>query len=237
MANHASGDATSALYETDRNGNAILVLRDGKDMKMGEELTITYGDEKGACEMLFSYGFIDANMTCARELFLDLEILDDDPLKLAKKAVSRSAPGFRLFLYNDSMGWESSFVWIVCVNEEDGLNFKMLQKNDGERELQASWKGKEITDMSKLDIVLRSEPLWDIFELRAISTLQSRVEQQLFRLEDSKKYVARLEAENAEIGNCQNATRLRDMEETLMLHAYEDLEMKVWNDCIAKIRV
>ncbi|KAL8688660.1 MAG: hypothetical protein Q9224_004825, partial [Gallowayella concinna] len=84
MANHASGDETIALYDTDSDGNAVLVLRGGKTLKPNDEVTITYGDEKGACEMLFSYGFIEDTMTSARELFLDLDIPDDDPLKVAK---------------------------------------------------------------------------------------------------------------------------------------------------------
>ena len=229
MANHASGDNTSALYETDSNGNAVLILRDCKDLAPNDEVTITYGDEKGACEMLFSYGFIESTMKAARELFLDLEIPDDDPLKLAKKAVAQSAPGFRLFLHGDSTAWESSFIWLVCINEEDGLGFKLLQNNDGERELQASWKGEEITDMSNLVALLKVEPLWDVFELRAITTLQNRVEQQLLRLECSRKSVDEIlttvEMDNG-IGG--NAMRLRELEETLLLQAYGDFEAKVF---------
>jgi hypothetical protein len=41
MANHASGDRTGALYETDNNGNAVLELRLGQTLEMGEEVTIT----------------------------------------------------------------------------------------------------------------------------------------------------------------------------------------------------
>ena len=118
MANHASGDSTRALYETDGDGNAILVLREGKKLAPNDEVTITYGDEKGACEMLFSYGFIESTVTSARELFLDLDIPDDDPLKLAKETVATAAPGFRLFLHGDSTDWESDWVWLPCVNEE-----------------------------------------------------------------------------------------------------------------------
>ena len=51
MANHASGDSTSALYETDSDGNAVLVLREGTHLAPNDEVTITYGDEKGACEV------------------------------------------------------------------------------------------------------------------------------------------------------------------------------------------
>lgn len=41
MANHASGDATAALYETDRDGNGLLLLREGKAIAPGGEITIT----------------------------------------------------------------------------------------------------------------------------------------------------------------------------------------------------
>ena len=41
MANHASGDATVALYETDEHGNGLLLLREGKELHKGEEITIT----------------------------------------------------------------------------------------------------------------------------------------------------------------------------------------------------
>lgn len=231
MANHTSGDSTSALYETDNDGNAVLLLREGKRLASNDEVTITYGDEKGACEMLFSYGFIEQSVTSAQELFLDLTIPDDDPLKLAKEAVAHSAPGFRLFIHGDSTDWESSFVWLLCVNEEDGLEFKVLQNNDGERELQASWKDEEITDMSNLFARLKLEPLWNIFELRAIATLQSRVEQQLLRLESSKASVDEL-LTIGEIDNnvCENGRHLRDLEERLLLHAYEDFENKVFEN-------
>lgn len=42
MANHASGADTVALYETDMDGNGILLLRENRSLKEGEEVTITY---------------------------------------------------------------------------------------------------------------------------------------------------------------------------------------------------
>ena len=228
MANHASGDSTNSLYETNSDGSAILILREGKELASTDEVTITYGDGKGACEMLFSYGFIEKTVESAQELFLDLEIPDDDPLKLAKKAVAESAPGFRLFLHGDVTDWESSYIWLLCVNEEDGLEFKILQRNDGESELQASWKNERITDMSNLVSLLKLEPMWKVFELRAIATLQSRVEHQLLRLEGSKDFVDRLLVSGQidwEIR--ENAMQLRGLEEALLLHAYGDFEIKV----------
>ena len=41
MANHASGNATAALYETDDDGNALLELRQDKEIPPGGEITIT----------------------------------------------------------------------------------------------------------------------------------------------------------------------------------------------------
>ncbi|KAL8917877.1 MAG: hypothetical protein Q9208_007700 [Pyrenodesmia sp. 3 TL-2023] len=228
MANHASGDDTTALYDTDADGNAVLVLREGKTLKPGDEVSITYGDDKGACEMLFSYGFIEDTMNSAGELFLDLDIPDDDPLKLAKKAVSKAAPGFKLFLKEDSIGWEGDFIWLVCVNEEDGLDFRLLQTIEGKRELKLFWKEDELSDISKLRNLLQEERFWDVFQLRAIATLQGRVEQQLLALERSKDSIdaSELEADHASF-SCRVIMRLRELEEKLMLQAYEEFEEKV----------
>ena len=228
MANHASGEDTVALYDTDANGNGILVLRDGKTLTAGDEVTITYGDEKGACEMLFSYGFIDDSMESARELFLDLDIPDDDPLRQAKKAVAKSAPGFRLFQTGESTGWEGPFVWLLCVNEEDGLKFQLLQSNDGGRELDVSWKGEELRDVSKLDELLRADSLWDVYNLRAVTILQGRVESQLHSL-GSAGVQMQIAAEQgpSSLPNLEVAMTLHDLEEELLLQAYEDFEHQV----------
>ena len=225
MANHASGDVTNALYQTGPDGSALLLLRAGKEIKVGDELTITYGEEKGACEMLFSYGFIDYDIALAKELFLSLNVPDDDPLKMAKQAASRSAPGFRLFERGDSVDWEGDFVWLLCVNEEDGLEFRIIQSVDGEREIAVSWKGEEMQDVSTLPEKLGRDAMRDIFNLRAIATLQARVEQQLFRLEGSKAQTEQIQESGAIRAETEGyAVELRDLEETLMLKAYQDFE-------------
>jgi hypothetical protein len=41
MANHASGEATAAWYETDADGNGLLLLRNGKVIPDKGEITIT----------------------------------------------------------------------------------------------------------------------------------------------------------------------------------------------------
>lgn len=231
MVNHASGDNTSAIYDTDPNGNATLILREGKCIGPGEEVSITYGDEKGACEMLFSYGFIEDTMETARELFLDLDIPDDDPLKSAKKAVSNSAPGFRLFSQADSStNWEGPFVWLLCINEEDGLQFQLSQTIDGERELKIYWDDLEISDVSTFGQILEAHALWDIFRLRMVTVLQGRVASQLLSLESSKTRLGDIQRSSYEhLGAkvSRYALRLRFLEETLLLRAYQDFDDQV----------
>lgn len=193
MANHASGDATGALYETDSNGNGLLLLREGKNIEKGGEVTITYvvinihinstdksryGDDKGACESIFSYGFLEDAMTSARAMFLDLDVPDDDPLRPAKKYVSTEAPGFRIFEKDGTIDWEGDFIWLVVVNEEDGLDFKVRQTTDGKRDIQGFWK-ERVLDTSRLRQHLEEDAAWDVFQLRATVLLQNRIDEQI----------------------------------------------------------
>ena len=224
MGNHASGEDTVALYDTDNDGNAILLLRDRQSVTPGSEITITYGDEKGACEMLFSYGFVEDAMASAKELFLDLDIPNDDPLKIAKKHASRSPPGFRVFNQGGSIGWEGPFVWLLCVNEEDGLEFKLLQLNDGERELKVFWNNIEISDVTGLKKLLEADPKWDIFQLRAAVTLRDRIAQQLSALHKCKPSLPLVPDHSS---RSHYAMRLRNLEEELMLQAHEIFENQV----------
>lgn len=228
MANHAAGKGTVARYDTDTNGGGVLVLRPGQSTTAGDEVTITYGDDKGACEMLFSYGFIEERMDSARELFLDLDIPDDDPLKQAKKAVAKSPPGVRIFHTGESTSWEGPYVWLLCVNEEDGLKFQMLQTTDGARELNVSWKGQDLVDGKKIEELLRADPLWDVYHLRAVTTLQGRVESQLHRLVSAREQM-QVAAEKGRAGptNLDIAMKLHDLEEELLMQAYEDFEHQV----------
>ena len=118
--------------------------------------------------MIFSYGFLEKGWPDAKQMFLELDIPDDDPLKPAKKALSKTRAGIRVlgtpaFPEGYRTSWESSIVWWACVNEEDGLDFAVLQLNDGTRELKATWKGENISDSTHLKDMLQADPLWDIF--------------------------------------------------------------------------
>lgn len=225
LANHEPGEETVALYETDLDGDAVLILCEKKALQEGDEITITYGDLKGACEMLFSYGFIDESMESAQEIFLDLEIPDDDPLKRPKMAVSHSPPGVRLFLDDRQVSWQSAFVWLICVNEEDGLQFQMTQQTSGHHNLLVSWKDLALQDVTKLEDIVCADPRREIFELRAQVTVQARVEKQLRALYGSESLFTDHEPDS--VSNEANILRLRNLEGKLLLEAHEALQSRV----------
>jgi hypothetical protein len=228
MANHASGSETLAGYETTERKDAVLQLRQGKCLKQGDEITITYGDEKGASEMVFSYGFLDSGVTNARQLFLDLDIPTDDPLRLAKKAVCKEAPGVRLYAQeNGEIGWESKYVWWSCVNEEDGLGFRVLQTTDGGKELKALWKKAEL-ETARLEEVLASDSMRDIFQLRAVVVLQKRIERQASELEETEE----LFSEGIHLSGVRSTTwetikKLRALEFDFLADAYQSMQAQV----------
>ena len=240
MANHSSGEETTALYKTAPNGSAVLYLRAGKKVSPSDEITISYGDDKGACEMLYSYGFIEDTMVSAKELFLELDIPNDDPLRILKSQVAKVPPGFRLYLQtqDDIIGWEGAFVWLCCINEEDGLEFRELQDSNGERELRASWKDQDISDFEDFQEVLKNEPAWEIYQLRATVLLYERVTQQLLRLENSEGYVQELwESEDLDDNVYDKAMKLRDLEQTLLLQAFEEFDTKVRSSYLLELKI
>lgn len=143
--------------------------------------------------MIFSYGFLENSGDDARQLFLPIDIPNNDPLKQAKKRLSakNTAPGVRLASENGRTVWESDFIFWACVNEEDGLSIEMIQPVDGPVELKAHWKDEvEIGHVAsgtssnsngkELRTILSQDPLWDLFRLRAAvlvqQCLQSRVD-------------------------------------------------------------
>lgn len=227
MANHAAETKCMARFEVMSDSSVLLVLRDGKMVERDDEITIMYG-AGGACEMIFSYGFLEAGATSARELFLDLEIPSDDPLRLAKKAMAREAPGVRLYISQDgTISWESSFVWWICVNEEDGLDFQVLQKTDGTRELAVTWNGKGL-DPDGLQFTLSSGEMAEVFELRAVVTIQQRLEQQGAILQGSEEaYERALGQQYVRDEVWETIGRLRTLELDLLSSAFEALEDQV----------
>ena len=234
MANHSSDDMFNARFEVDTRGNVLLLLREGKSIKEGEEITIQYG-HGGACEMMFSYGFLEPAASSAREILLNLAMPDDDPLKVAKKLVAQHAPGVRLYVSNTGkVCWESKYVWWVCVNEEDGLDFKVLQTIDGDRQLQPLWKNAEL-NAQKLEEVLLSDHRRDVFRLRAVITIQQRLEEQGRKLLQTAHLLLQPDDHGGASTEAYKAIqKLRALEEELLGDAFSELEEQV---CSRKILI
>jgi hypothetical protein len=232
LANHAANDATIAIYEQDIDGNAILVLHDGKTLKEDDEVTISYGDAKGACEMIFSYGFLDSSMASAETLFLSLSPPSGNSLTAAKTAAADCAPGFKLIDRRDDMvDWTGDFIWMLCIDSNDGLHFELARTTDGDEEVHAFFNDVELTGgAAQLQTLLAATELWDVHKLRAVSILQARVFDQLQVLYGSQEA-----AEAADHGDGTGisdqvyglAMKLRQLEFELLDKAYEVFEQQV----------
>ncbi|KAK5124623.1 hypothetical protein LTR85_001336 [Meristemomyces frigidus] len=233
LANHIAGEATIAIYEVDRNGDAVLLLRDGKTVKECEEVTITYGDEKGACEMLFSYGFLESDRHSAETLFLSLTVPDADIYRSAKMGIADCAPGFRL---TDAGGesqqidWSGNFIWLLCVSKDDDLRFELARTVDGDEEMHAFYQEHRLTGgAAQLHELLGQSPLWDVYRLRAIALLQQRVFDQLQVLYSTQDDVEAAphgaDTDVREVPYGQ-AMQLRKLEFELLERAYEEFERR-----------
>ncbi|RSL93396.1 hypothetical protein CEP52_013291 [Fusarium oligoseptatum] len=179
MANH-SHDPT-AYYEEDDKDDIVLLLRPGVEVTGGEEVSISYG-EKSPAEMLFSYGFIDRD-SAAHELTLPLEALPDDPLGKAKLHIFKAPPTLKLSRSDGGLSWHSLFAYLMCLNEEDGLEFRVLQGKDGERELKLFWHDQDVTARADdFEVLIEQHPLCQVFRLRVVAVLLEVVSTQLTHL-------------------------------------------------------
>jgi hypothetical protein len=163
-------------------------------------------------------------MTSAKVMFLDLDIPDNDPLGPAKKFVSTAAPGFRIFEREDTIDWESDYIWLVVINEEDGLDFRIRQTIDGKREIQAFWKERELEDCSKIRTYLQENPSWDVFQLRATVLLQNRIKTQIGTIQATQGLAQDLTIRDIP---WRLAERLRSLELEMLERATAALDIKV----------
>lgn len=225
MANHASDTRYNARFEIDEDaGCVLLVVRDRRSICQGDEITIMYGSG-GACEMAFSYGFLEERAHSAREMLLGLSIPTDDPLRVAKIQFAQEAPGVRIYVDDsDQVHWDSTFVWWACINQEDGLDFGVEQTVDGDTELKALWKGADL-EAQALQATLLQDRLRDLFILRATVMIQQRIEEQGLLLAASEDVFAH-SLPNAQVRQSvyETAGQLRKLELELLTRAFEVLE-------------
>ncbi|KAK6515057.1 hypothetical protein TWF506_007408 [Arthrobotrys conoides] len=185
----------NSFYDLDDEGNIILIhslCALGQNSQVIEEITINYGEEKSASEMVFSYGFVDLDRHTASWMALDLkdhESLGDDSSTMvfvrAKQRLLDSAPTLLLIDMGTSVEWTSDYIWLMCVNHEDGFNIQVMQQNDGSQHLQAFFDDEPLLNLASLVDLLRMKPLWPIYQLRALTLVEERVHRQLADLNES----------------------------------------------------
>ncbi|KAK4121195.1 SET domain-containing protein [Parathielavia appendiculata] len=195
LANHSHENA--AYFEQDiETGTVTMLLRNDKfsTMSVGDEVTISYGRDKPAAEMLFNYGFIDVSQPPfgGQRLVLsldDISLWEDwarkDPFLTVKRELFSDAP--MLCLDMDHAGaarWTCPFAYIVCVQQEDGFGFERMEDGHGTGRCTMSWQGKDISRMAgMLDLWLNTrEELRNVIQGRVVAILLCVVTHQLKRL-------------------------------------------------------
>jgi len=228
IVNHAR-DA-NAYYEQISNGDTVLLLKPNEKVQSAEEITISYGPSKSAAEMVFSYGFVDEGID-KDSLVLGLHPLSDDPLGKTKIAAFSGRPVVRISSEASAVEWSSPFLYFMCVNEEDGLEFRVLQQTDGlQSQLQVFWQDTDVTDSTAdFEQHITQHPLKDIFSLRAVCILENRLQEQLERLYATDDMSTIIETSMTEMdkGRFTTASKLRRRETTLLEKAFNGLNSQV----------
>jgi hypothetical protein len=222
MVNHAHNP--TAYYDENSKSEVTLLLRPGVTVSKGQEVTISYGEAKSAAEMLFSYGFIDRDST-TETLVLPLEPLEDDPLGKVKLVAFGEAPKLHVAREGGSVAWKSPFVHLMCINEEDGLHFRVLQDTEGGRQLRVFWQDEDVTDQTAgFESLVQNHKLGAIFRLRAVTVVQERLQSQL---ELARSYESLKDLGDVRPECLEAARTLRQIEVGILESGIETLEKKV----------
>ncbi|KAK3327526.1 hypothetical protein B0T19DRAFT_165293 [Cercophora scortea] len=227
MVNHST--SPNAFYDENGKDETVLLLRPGITMSAGDEVTISYGEAKSAAEMLFSYGFIDPDAT-AESLVLTLAPFPDDPLARAKLVAFGEPPKIHVARNNGSIQWESSFAYLMCVNEEDGLDFRVLQDTEGNRQLRVFWQDEDVTDQAAdFESLIQSHELFALLRLRVVTVVQERLQDQLDRLKSSPapRSLPASDISTTRDECARAASLLRQIETSILEASTEALEKEV----------
>lgn len=228
VVNH-SKDA-NAYYEQNIDGDVVILLRPGGSVNEGDEVSISYGSEKPAAEMLFSYGFIDSSPSM-KSLRLPLRPLPDDPIGKAKAHAFQDAPVVDVKEVGGTVSCTSPFAYLMILNEEDGLDFRLLQDNDGGRDLRTFWRDEDVTEKtSSFEQLVSDHKLCSVFRLRVNMVITQRLEEQLERLSslplDDDNAASATEHKSSP-SNAVNAKALRLIEKGVLDKAMAALEEQV----------
>ena len=215
-------------------GEGLLLPKADSIIRLNEELYLSYGDHKSPVEFILSYGFLpDAAEPC---VLIPLSLPDTDPLappKAAVSAVAGLAPGIRIYSEDLLPKWESEAVWLLIVNEEDGLGFEVARGEDGQRQIIMTWKEKE-TDVRDLKETLQKEEMWEVYLLRATVTILNKVDTKLEKLQEevlkreAQRSIPPGESDSSEKKTLEDiADRLSIVEGELLVEAQDALLLEV----------
>jgi hypothetical protein len=174
LCNH--GAHPTARYDVDEYGNVFLILCEEK-MSPGQEITITYGPDKGSGEFLFNYGFIPEDHLTAKEMtrfydMMDIElrqVLDPEhePASKSKSELDISYELLAAFLdrpqnrflvsTTPSPAWHDDFIYMLACEETLSL---VRDQDSGYYELH--FRGSEL-DLNQIEGTLRARDK-DYFE-------------------------------------------------------------------------
>lgn len=221
MANHSA--EANAYYEETPDDEVVLLLRPDAKLEQGGEITISYGSDKSAAEMLFSYGFLDPS-SAARTLTLPLGPLPDDPLAKAKVHIFDGNPSVQIREVDGMMQWTSPFAYLMCLNEEDGLGFQIMQSSDGGRELRLFWQDEDVTDtIDSFENLVAGHDLYDVFRLRVNMVVSQRLQEQSDRLGEGFRATSAVVSS----GNATSARELMRIEGEILEKMLKTLEDQV----------
>jgi hypothetical protein len=230
MANHHV--PASAAFQVQDNGDGVLIVKDDgmQHLETGAEIFISYGDDKSPLEILFSYGFLPNYVSTAQSILLSLPSPGDDPLgppKAAMVAKENCVPGIRIYENADQVCWDSEVLWLMILNEDDGLGFKLAYGVDGERELYLTWKD-EVIQLRALKAALKEDDMWHLFNLRAVVVVMTQIDSQLTRLVENQEVLVESSRSSPELEELVAvAGRLREMEQQILLQSLSDLQFQV----------
>ncbi|KAI1133465.1 hypothetical protein F5Y10DRAFT_229120 [Nemania abortiva] len=221
LVNHSS--PATAYFEENTKDDVVLLLNKGLSLLEQEELTIDYGHDKSAAEMLFSYGFIDS-ASPAKSIILPVDSMGDDPLAKAKLYAFGSAPTLKITDTDTGVPkWEAPFVYLMCLNDEDGLRFKVLQETDGSQHLRMFWQDIDVTlEAGTMETLITGHKLCQIFRLRVVTVVLGMIQQQLEVLaaHDEETMLVGGEISHVHLA----ASRLRAVEKDLFERSLQLLE-------------
>ncbi|KAI1751785.1 hypothetical protein F4782DRAFT_540800 [Xylaria castorea] len=221
LVNHSN--PATAYFEENAEDEVVLLLRKGASVLKQDEVIIDYGHDKSAAKMLFSYGFIDSTST-AKSIILPVESMDDDPLAKAKLHVFGSAPTLKIT--DDDTGvphWDAPFVHLMCLNDEDGLHFKILRETDGSQYLRMFWQDADVTgEAGNMESIIKGHDLYHVFRLRAVAIVLGMIQQQLEALAAYDEESESNESQRPHIGKA--ISQLRAIEKDLFERTLQVLE-------------